>query len=209
VAVAIGLAACGTGGIAKGAADAENGKKLFLGKGQCAGCHALAAAGSSATIGPNLDDAFAQARADGYKESAIRNIVHEQIKYPGQYGTAQNNPDFLKANMPPNLVKGQDAEDVAAFVAANAGVQGFAEAQAISGTNGKLIFTKKCGSCHTLKDAGTTGTVGPVLDQVTPTFAVAQKQVTNGGQVMPAFKDVLTKAQIDAVARYVATHAGK
>jgi mono/diheme cytochrome c family protein len=209
VAVAIGLAACGTGGIAKGAADAENGKKLFLGKGQCAGCHALAAAGSSATIGPNLDDAFAQARADGYKESAIRNIVHEQIKYPGQYGTAQNNPDFLNANMPPNLVKGQDAEDVAAFVAANAGVQGFAEAQAISGTNGKLIFTKKCGSCHTLKDAGTTGTVGPVLDQVMPTFAVAQKQVTNGGQVMPAFKDVLTKAQIDAVARYVAMHAGK
>ena len=209
VGVAIVLAACGTGGIATGAADQENGKKLFLGKGQCAGCHTLAAAGSSSTIGPNLDDAFAQARADGYKESAILNIVHDQIRFPGQYPTAQNNPDFLQANMPANLVKGQDAEDVAAYVAANAGVQGFAESQVVSGTNGKNIFEKKCASCHTLKDAGATGTIGPNLDQLMPSFAIAQKQVTNGGQVMPAFKDVLSKAQIDAVAKYVATHAGK
>jgi len=209
VGVAIALAACGTGGIASGAADQENGKKLFLGKGQCAGCHTLAAAGSSSTIGPNLDDAFAQARADGYKESAILNIVHDQIRFPGQYSTAQNNPDFLQANMPANLVKGQDAEDVAAYVAANAGVQGFAESQVISGTNGKNIFEQKCASCHTLKDAGATGTIGPNLDQLMPSFAIVQKQVTNGGQVMPAFKAVLTKAQIDAVARYVATRAGK
>jgi cbb3-type cytochrome c oxidase subunit III len=209
VGVAILLAACGTGGIATGAGDQENGKKLFLGKGQCAGCHTLAAAGSSSTIGPNLDDAFAQARADGYKESAILNIVHDQIRFAGQYPTAQNNPEYLKANMPANLVKGQDAEDVAAFVAANAGVQGFAESQVISGTNGKLIFQKKCASCHTLKDAGATGTIGPNLDQLMPAFAVAQKQVTNGGRVMPAFKDLLSKAQIDAVAKYVATHAGK
>jgi len=209
VGVAIVLAACGTGGIATGAADQENGKKLFLGKGQCAGCHTLAAAGSSSTIGPNLDDAFAQARADGYKESAILNIVHDQIRFPGQYPTAQNNPGFLQANMPANLVKGQDAEDVAAFVAANAGVQGFAESQVVNGTNGKNIFEKKCASCHTLKDAGATGTIGPNLDQLMPSFAIAQKQVTNGGQVMPAFKSVLNKAQIDAVARYVASHAGK
>jgi len=209
VGVAIALAACGTGGIATGAADQENGKKLFLGKGQCAGCHTLAAAGSSSTIGPNLDDAFAQARADGYKESAILNIVHDQIRFPGQYPTAQNNPDFLQANMPANLVKGKDAEDVAAYVAANAGVQGFAESQVISGTNGKNIFEKKCASCHTLKDAGATGTIGPNLDQLMPSFAIAQKQVTNGGQVMPAFKSILNKAQIDAVAKYVASHAGK
>ena len=209
VGVAIALAACGTGGIATGAADQENGKKLFLGKGQCAGCHTLAAAGSSSTIGPNLDDAFAQARADGYKESAILNIVHDQIRFPGQYPTAQNNPGFLQANMPANLVKGQDAEDVAAFVAANAGVQGFAESQVVSGTNGKNIFEKKCASCHTLKDAGATGTIGPNLDQLMPPLALVQKQVTNGGQVMPAFKNVLMKAQIDAVAKYVSTHAGK
>ena len=56
VAVAVALAACGTGGISKGSADVQNGKRLFLGKGQCAGCHTLAAAGSTGTIGPNLDD---------------------------------------------------------------------------------------------------------------------------------------------------------
>jgi cbb3-type cytochrome c oxidase subunit III len=209
VGVAIALAACGTGGIATGAGDQENGKKLFLGKGGCAGCHTLAAAGSTSTIGPNLDDAFAEARSEGYKESAILNIVHDQIRFPGQYPTAQSNPAFLQANMPANLVTGQDAEDVAAVVAANAGVQGFTESQAISGTNGKSIFEKKCASCHTLKGAGATGTVGPNLDQLMPPFPIVQKQVTNGGQVMPAFKNVLTKAQIDAVARYVATHAGK
>jgi cbb3-type cytochrome c oxidase subunit III len=209
VLVAVALTACGTGGISNGAADVQNGKKLFLGKGGCAGCHTLAAAGSTGTIGPNLDDAFAEARAEGYKETAIRNIVHDQIKLPGQYETAPNSPAFLKSNMPANLVTGQDADDVAAFVAANAGVTGFAESQLISGTNGKQIFQKKCAGCHTLKDAGTTGTVGPNLDQLKPPFSIVQRQVTNGGVKMPAFKNVLNAAQIKAVAKYVATHAGK
>jgi cbb3-type cytochrome c oxidase subunit III len=206
-AVAAGLAACGTGGMVSASTDQQNGKKLFQEK--CAGCHALAAVGSSSTIGPNLDDAFAQARADGFKESAIANIVHDQIRFAGQYSTAQSNPNYLKANMPTNLVKGQDAEDVAAFVAANAGVQGFVVAKAISGTNGKSIFQAKCASCHTLKDAGTTGTVGPNLDQLKPPFSIVQNQVIHGGAVMPAFKGVLTDAQIKAVAKYVSSVAGK
>ena len=204
---ALTLAACGTGGKVSASADAQNGKALFQQK--CAGCHALAAVGSTATIGPNLDDAFAQARSEGFKESAIANIVHDQIRFAGQYPTAQNNPDFLQANMPANLVKGKDAEDVAAFVAANAGVSGFAVSQTVSSTNGKDIFKSQCASCHTLKDAGTTGTVGPNLDQLKPPFAVAQNQVIQGGGVMPAFKGKLTDAQIKAVARYVADNAGK
>ena len=168
-AAALTLSACGTGGKVSATADVNNGRALFQQK--CAGCHALSAVGSSANVGPNLDDAFAQARADGFKESAIANIVHDQIRFPGQYATAQNNPAFLQANMPANLVKGQDADDVAAFVAANAGVNGFSVSQTISGTNGKSIFKSQCASCHTLKDAGTTGTVGPNLDQLMPPFA--------------------------------------
>jgi mono/diheme cytochrome c family protein len=205
VAVAFALAACGTGGLPSASADKENGRKLFGEK--CAGCHSLSAAGTSSEIGPNLDDAFAQARADGFKESAIRAIVHDQILYPGQYPTAGKNPNFLTANMPAKLVTGQDAEDVAAYVAANAGVDGFAVQ--LVGTNGKQIFVAKCGGCHTLKAAGTTGTQGPNLDVLKPPFARAKNQVIKGGGIMPAFKGVLSDAQIEAVARFVAQNAGK
>jgi cbb3-type cytochrome c oxidase subunit III len=205
--MALALSACGTGGKVAASANAQNGKTLFQQK--CAGCHALAAAGSTASIGPNLDDSFAQARADGFKESAIANIVHDQIRFAGQYATAQSNPDYLKANMPRNLVKGQDADDVAAFVAANAGVSGFAVSQAISGTNGKSIFKSQCASCHTLKDAGTTGSVGPNLDDVQPDKSTVVRQVNNGGGPMPSFKGKLSDAQINDVSAYVSSVAGK
>jgi mono/diheme cytochrome c family protein len=205
LAVALLLSACGT--VVNASADKENGRKLF--QENCVGCHTLAAAGSQATIGPNLDASFAQARSDGFKESAILDIVHDQIKFPGQYPIRDNNPDFLKANMPANLVTGQDAIDVSAFVAANAGLQGFVEAQAVSGTNGKQIFITKCGGCHTLKDASTTGTQGPSLDLLKPPFLRVKNQVIKGGGIMPAFKGVLNDAQINAVAKYVAEHAGK
>jgi len=76
-------------------------------------------------------------------------------------------------------------------------------------TSGKDIFVANCGSCHTLAAAGTTGTVGPNLDQLKPAFARAQTQVINGGAIMPAFKGKLTPAQIKAVAMYVASNAGK
>lgn len=205
--MAVVLAACGTGGKVSGSADVQNGKALFQQK--CAGCHALAAVGSTATIGPNLDDAFAQARSEGFKETAIANIVHDQIRLPGQYATGQNNPNYLNANMPANLVKGQDADDVATFVAANAGLSGFAVSQTVSGTNGKDIFKSQCATCHTLKDAGATGTIGPNLDQLKPPLAIVQNQVIHGGSVMPAFKGKLTDAQIKAVAKYVSSVAGK
>jgi cbb3-type cytochrome c oxidase subunit III len=208
VAVVLLLSACGTGGsVVSAPADKANGRKVF--QTTCAGCHTLAAAGSQGTFGPNLDAAFAEARSEGFKESAILDIVHDQIKFPGQYPLRQNNPDFLKANMPANLVTGQNAIDVSAYVAANAGLQGFVQAAAVRGTNGKQIFVTKCGGCHTLKAAGTTGTTGPNLDLLKPPFARVKKQVINGGAIMPAFKGVLSDAQINAVAKYVAQHAGK
>ena len=208
VAVVLLLSACGTGGsVVNAPADKENGRKVF--QTTCAGCHTLAAAGSTATIGPNLDASFAEARSEGFKESAILDIVHDQIKFPGQYPVSASNPDFLKANMPANLVTGQDAIDVAAYVAANAGLQGFVQAAVISGANGKQIFVAKCGGCYMLRAAGATGTQGPNLDVLKPAFPRVKKQVINGGGIMPAFKGVLNDAQINAVAKYVAEHAGK
>jgi mono/diheme cytochrome c family protein len=77
-----------------------------------------------------------------------------------------------------------------------------------SAAAGKSIFTQNCGSCHTLGAAGTSGTVGPNLDTLKPSFARVQKQVTNGGKIMPAFGGRLSKAQIAAVAKYVSSVAG-
>ena len=111
--------------------------------------------------------------------------------------------------MPANLFKGQDAIDVAAYVASVAGVGGFAAAPGNVGTNGAAIFKANCSSCHTLAAAGATGTVGPNLDQLKPAMAVVVHQVTNGGAVMPAFKGKLSAAQIQAVAKYVSSSAGK
>jgi mono/diheme cytochrome c family protein len=71
---------------------------------------------------------------------------------------------------------------------------------------GKAVFTSAgCTSCHTLKDAGSHGNVGPNLDQLKPAEDVVQKQVTNGGGAMPAFKGQLSAKQIQDVAAYVFT----
>ena len=74
---------------------------------------------------------------------------------------------------------------------------------------GKQIFTQNCGGCHTLQDAGTSGAVGPKLDELKPDKARVERQVTNGGAKMPAFKGRLKPDQIDAVATYVSSVAGK
>jgi mono/diheme cytochrome c family protein len=70
---------------------------------------------------------------------------------------------------------------------------------------GKQLFASNgCGACHTLADAGTTGTVGPNLDDAKPSFELAVDRVTNGQGAMPAFGDQLEPQQIADVAQYVA-----
>lgn len=185
-------AGCGTGGKAT-AGDQQNGGKLFQSK--CAGCHILAAAGSHGTTGPNLDDAFAADRKQGFKQNTFQNVVLDQIRQ-------------ASAPMPKNLVKGQDAEDVAAYVAAVAGNPNAAPPPAAA-NDGKSVFAANCASCHTLKAAGATGTIGPNLDDLKPSEAIAKHQVEVGGGVMPAFKGTLTPEQIAAVAKFVSSSAGK
>ncbi len=190
------LAGCGTGGKSPGHGDQASGKTLYTSAG-CGGCHVLADAGSQGTVGPNLDDAFAGDRHQGFKQDTIENVVLDQIR--------EANPP-----MPKNLVKGQDAVDVAAYVAAVAGTAGpGAKPPSQLGNDGKTIFQSQCAGCHTLAAAGTHGTIGPNLDQLKPSTAVAQHQIEVGGGVMPAFKGKLTPAQIAAVAKYVASSAGK
>ena len=75
--------------------------------------------------------------------------------------------------------------------------------------NGKKIFASAgCGSCHTLKDAGASGTIGPNLDEAKPDFQLAVDRVTNGASPMPSFKDQLSEQEIADVAAYVVQATG-
>jgi mono/diheme cytochrome c family protein len=76
-------------------------------------------------------------------------------------------------------------------------------------TAGKQIFkTGPCAGCHTLKDAGTTGTVGPNLDQASPPLSLVVTRLLNGGGAMPSFKSQFSTKQIADVAAYVVKATG-
>jgi mono/diheme cytochrome c family protein len=136
-------------------ADTERGKALFAQK--CGSCHILKEAGTKGTSGPDLDAAFGQARADGMDSDTFEGIVNRQIEFPDQGG-----------EMPANLVKGQAVKDVAAYVASVAGVPGVKTRPVVAGggPGAQLFSAQGCSSCHTLKAAGSSSTIGPNLDQV-------------------------------------------
>ena len=70
--------------------------------------------------------------------------------------------------------------------------------------DGKAIFTQNCGTCHTLKAAGTAGQIGPALDNVSLDATQIQQIVTGGRGGMPSFNGRLSSAEISAVAKFVA-----
>jgi uncharacterized cupredoxin-like copper-binding protein len=99
-----------------------NGKELFVER--CASCHALARANASGVVGPNLDEAWQRAEKDGFGRSTYEGVVHQQILHPNN--DPQVDPATGKAGqlMPANLVTGEDAQDVAAYVASAAAAPG-------------------------------------------------------------------------------------
>jgi mono/diheme cytochrome c family protein len=101
---ALALTACGSDPTAPG--DAETGKGLFVSG--CGTCHVLADAGTEGVTGPNLDDAFRQARADGWEKSQIQAVTREWM-------------ELAELPMPRDIYTGQEANDVAAYVAEAAG----------------------------------------------------------------------------------------
>ena len=154
-------AAVATGCDAQEDADRENGRNLFIEK--CGTCHTLAEAATTANVGPNLDAAFAGARESGMDEDTLEGVTQSQIANPREV-----DPELTNQYMPKNLVEGQDAEDVATYVASVAGVPGIAPPQAPGGPGGQVFANNGCGACHTLAAAETAGTVGPNLDEVIP-----------------------------------------
>jgi mono/diheme cytochrome c family protein len=220
-ALSLALSACGTGGYVS-SGNQGSGKTLFVDR--CGACHTLADAGTSGNIGPNLDDAFAQARDSGMTSDTFTQVVSEQIRFPvtapvtgspGMPPPSQTLPTCDSVKQGEFCVEDRDQaiDDIATYVGSVAG-KGGAPVQpgGPKPTDGKTIFTSTppgCGGCHTLADAGTTGTVGPNLDQLKPSKALVIDRVTNGKGVMPSFKDSLNAQQIQAIAEYVSSAAGK
>lgn len=129
LAAALTFAGCGN----DDKADVDNGKQLFTEK--CGACHVLADANSKGVTGPNLDDAFAQARRDGMDAATVESVTLNQIKYPSQSVPA-------KLKMPADIVTGQDARDVAAYVGEVAGVEGEGATGAAGGSEGATGATE-------------------------------------------------------------------
>jgi mono/diheme cytochrome c family protein len=154
-AVALPAAGCGTS-----TADPERGRILFIDK--CGVCHAMAQAGTTPLVGPNLDDAFAAARAAGEGGDTIEGVVKAQVEFP------RPSNDDPAVSMPADIVSGQNLEDIAAYVGLYAGVPGAAPPKVPGGPGAQVFADNGCGGCHTLAAAKSGGVTGPDLDEVLP-----------------------------------------
>ncbi|MFL5907899.1 MAG: c-type cytochrome, partial [Solirubrobacterales bacterium] len=146
---AVGLTGCDLGP----KPNLDKGQQLFTQK--CGSCHTLTGAGSNGDIGPNLDFAFKQARANGMDSDTIEGVIKAQVEFP-----RPASPQQTDVYMPAKLVEGEELSDVAAYVASVAGVPGIKPPVFAP----PAFFAANCGGCHTLAQAGTTGTTGPDLD---------------------------------------------
>jgi mono/diheme cytochrome c family protein len=214
VAVTLPLAACG-----REEPDLSKGKAEFVEK--CGSCHALNRAGTAGTQGPSLDKAFQAALADGIDRETVEGIVHKQILHPRR-----------NSIMPAGLVTGEDANDVAAYVAFAAAKPGddqgaLASAGLAQAKTGEQIFTAAgCAGCHTFGPAGSNGTIGPDLDDLQaaatkfgkgkpPEDYVRESIVDPGafivpgfGNAMPSFQGRLTDQQIQTLIEYLLQSGG-
>ena len=214
VAIALPLGACG-----RDEPDLENGKAMFVEK--CGSCHELGRAGTAGTTGPSLDTSFQTALADGMDRDTVEGIVHRQILHPR-----------IDSQMPAGLVKGQDANDVAAYVGYATGRKGqdsgaLASAGRAQAQTGAQIFTAAgCAGCHTFAPAGSNGTIGPGLDELkTQAGSIepgksaeeyVRESIEDPGaflvegfpNAMPSFKGRLTDEQVQALVEYLLQTGG-
>jgi mono/diheme cytochrome c family protein len=207
-AVVVAASGCGTT-----SADTTRGRTLFVQK--CGTCHTLAQAGTTAQVGPNLDDAFAAARASGQNSDTIEGIIKAQVEYP-----RPSNGDPA-VSMPAHIVEGQDLDDVAAYIGSYAGVPGAAPPEVPGGPGAQVFANNGCGTCHTLAAAGSGGVTGPDLDEVLPGQSPAKieedivdpnKEIAQGypPNVMPSnFGQTISKKEIEQLVEYLSKEAGK
>jgi mono/diheme cytochrome c family protein len=234
VAAGLTATACGSEGISlsgSNAPDVQRGAVLFADR--CAGCHTFDVAGAQGGAtkvhdrerpdGPNFNvrretpDSVLYAIRNGGFSGAImpENIVVGRdandvaafvSKYAGGKSTTEATPQPPAASST-NQQTTSTEQTTSTPEAGTTSTSGGGTQQASA--QGKQVFTQNCAACHTLKDANASGNVGPNLDDLKPDTATVQRQVTNGGGAMPAFKGQLSGPEIQAVAQYVSSVAGK
>ncbi|HVY96719.1 MAG TPA: cytochrome c [Solirubrobacterales bacterium] len=200
----VGVVASGCGTATQ---DTARGRTLFIQK--CGVCHTMAQAGTTAQIGPNLDDAFAAAREVGQDSDTIEGIVKAQVEFP------RPSNDDPAVSMPADVVTGQDLDDVAAYVGEYAGVPGAAPPKVAGGPGAQVFANNGCGGCHTLAAAGSGGVTGPDLDEVLPGQSFANihedivdpnKEIAKGypPNVMPSnFGETLSEKELEDLVKYL------
>src|SRR5690349_19517263 len=194
-------------------ADPEHGRTLFRDK--CGTCHTLAQAGTTGQVGPNLDDAFAAARAAGEESDTVEGVVKAQVEFP-----RPSNGDPA-VSMPADIVTGQDLEDVAAYVGMWAGVPGAAPPKVPGGPGAQVFANNGCGTCHTLAAAEAGGVTGPDLDEVLPgqstkmieeSIVDPNAQIAKGypANVMPSnFGTTIAAKELEQLVEYLVASTAK
>lgn len=91
------------------AGNATAGAPLFKSQG-CDGCHTFKPAGSTATVGPNLDDLAANAKKAN--QGSLQDFTHESIVNPGAY-VAPGYQNIMPTTFGQTLTKQQLADLVA------------------------------------------------------------------------------------------------
>jgi mono/diheme cytochrome c family protein len=207
-ALVVAVSGCGTT-----TADTARGRTLFAKK--CGVCHTLAEAGTTAEVGPNLDDAFAAAREVGENSDTIEGIVKAQVEFP------RPNNGNPAVSMPRDIVTGQDLDDVAAYVGEWAGVPGAKPPKVEGGPGAQVFANNGCGGCHTLAAAGSSGVTGPNLDEVLPgqkPEKIEEDIVNPNAEIAPGYKpnimpqnfgETLSETELEQLVEYLQEVAGK
>ncbi len=217
-------------------ADARGGRELF-GE-HCAVCHTLSAANAIGKVGPNLDQIHPPKAlvlhtiANGCLPNATVNTQNQaclgQGVMPADVVTGKDAQDVASFVAEATSAKGSAGTSTSTATTSSASSSvtttssssggssaststssGGSSSTGVSLKAGMSVFQSTCAGCHTLAAAGSTGTVGPNLDQLKPNDALVIHQVTNGGGGMPAFGSTLSQTQIKSVALYVSSVAGK
>jgi mono/diheme cytochrome c family protein len=206
LAIALVSAGCGTS-----STDTARGRQLFINT--CGSCHTLAQAATTGTQGPDLDAAFAAARAAGEDHDTVEGVVKAQVEFPRP---STNNPTV---SMPAKLLEGQNLDDVAAYVGSVAGT-GQGPPKVPGGPGAQIFANNGCAGCHTLAAANAGGTVGPDLDKalrgqtaamITESIVAPNAKITKGypSSVMPQnFEQVIPPAQLKQLVDFLVSSTG-